>query len=164
MLFRSVSVFYDGVSIGPVEIGGMTREEAKKAVEDYIAQVSSTKLILCLEGVTHEEKQLAISAADLGLKWANPDVIEDVMGLGDAGNVVRRYKAKKDIENNEIVFELEFTTEESKLKEILETNVGILNIEAKNATIAREGDKFVYTDEVDGKAVDIEKAVPALKE
>ena len=31
---ETVSVFYDGVSIGPVEIGGMTREEAKKAVED----------------------------------------------------------------------------------------------------------------------------------
>lgn len=161
---ETVSVIYDGVSIGPVEIGGMTREEARKAVNDYIAQISDTKLTLCLEGVTHPEKQLVIPAADLGLKWANPDVIEDAMGLGDAGNVVRRYKAKKDIENNAIVFELEFAVEENKLREILKTNVGILNIEAKDATIAREGDQFVYTDEVDGKTVDIEKAVPTLME
>ena len=53
---------------------------------------------------------------------------------------------------------------ENKLREILETNIGILNIEAKDATIAREGDRFVYTDEVDGKTVDMEKALPALKE
>ncbi len=161
---ETVSVIYDGVSIGPVKIGGLTREEAKKAVSDYIAQISGTNLTLCLEGVTHAEKQLVVSAADLGLKWANPDVIEEAMGLGDAGNVVRRYKAKKDIENNEIVFELEFAVDENKLREILETNIGILNIEAKDATIAREGDRFVYTDEVDGKTVDMEKALPALKE
>ncbi len=161
---ETVSIIYDGVSIGPVEIGGMTREEAKRAVNDYIAQVSSTNITLCLEGVTNAEKQLAVSAADLGLKWANPDVIEDAMGLGDAGNVVQRYKAKKDIENNAIVFDLEFAVDENKLRDILETNIGILNIEAQDATIAKEGDRFVYTDEVDGKAVDIEKAVPSLAE
>lgn len=161
---ETVSVFYDGVSIGPVEIGGMTREEAKKAVNDYIKQISSTSLTLCLDGVANAEKQLVITAADLGLKWTNPDVIEDAMGLGDAGNVVRRYKAKKDVENNAIIFELEFAVDEKKLKEILETNIGILSIEAKDATIEKKGDRFVYTDEVDGKTVDMEKAIPAVTE
>lgn len=52
---ETVSIIYDGVSIGPVEIGGMTREEAKRAVNDYIAQVSSTNITLCLEGVTNAE-------------------------------------------------------------------------------------------------------------
>lgn len=161
---ETVSVVYDGVSIGPVEIGGMTREQAKKAVNDYVNQVSDTKITLCLEGVTNAEKQLEISAADLGLKWGNPDIIEEVMGLGDAGNVVRRYKARKDIENNAIIFDLEFAVDEKVLKNALETNLGILNIEAKDATITKEGNKFSYTDEVNGKTVDMEKAIPALTE
>lgn len=161
---ETVSVVYDGVSIGPVEIGGMTREQAKKAVNDYVTQVSDTKITLGLEGVTNAEKQLEISAADLGLKWGNPDIIEEVMGLGDAGNVVRRYKARKDIENNAIIFDLEFAVDEKVLKNALETNLGILNIEAKDATITKEGNKFSYTDEVNGKTVDMEKAIPALTE
>lgn len=161
---ETVSVIYDGVSIGPVEIGGMTKEEAKKAVNDYVAQISNTNITLCLEGVANAEKQLVVTAADLGLKWGNPDVVEAAMELGDAGNVVRRYKARKDIENNAIVFELEFAVDENILKSVLETNIGILNIEAKDATIKKEGNRFSYTDEVDGKTVDMEKAIPATVE
>lgn len=159
---ETVRVVYDGVSIGPVEIGGMTREEAKQAVNDYVAQISNTNLTLCLEGITEEEKQLTVTAADLGLKWGNPDVVEAAAGLGEAGNIVRRYKAKKDVENNAMIFELEFAVDENVLKNVLETNKGILNIEAKDATMKKEGDQFTYTDEVDGKAVDIEKSIPAI--
>lgn len=157
-------VIYDGVSVGPVEIGGMTKEEAKEAVNNYIDEISNTKLTLRLEGVTDAEKQITVTAAELGMYWANPEIIERAAGLGDAGNIIRRYKAKKDIENNEIVFELEFAIEEATLKNVLDTNAETLSVEAKDATISKEGERFTYTDEVDGKTVDTAKAVPALTE
>jgi len=159
---ETITTIYDGVSVGPVEIGGMTKQEAQKAVNDYIKGISDTKLTLSLEGVTNPEKKITVTAADLGLKWANPEVIDEAMGLGDIGNVVRRYKAKKDIENNSVVFDLEFTVDKNTLKSILDTNAGILSEEPKDATITKEGSRFTYTDEVDGKTVDTENAITSL--
>lgn len=159
---ETIGVIYDGVSVGSVEIGGMTKEEAKAAINNYISEISAKKLILRLEGVTDEEKQVTVTAADLGFTWANSEVVDEAAALGDSGNIVRRYKAKKDIENSAIVFELEFTVDENRLKNVLETHAAELGVEAKDATITKEGDRFTYTDEVDGKTVDTAKAVADL--
>lgn len=159
---ETVDIIYDGVSIESVEIGGMTKEEAKEAVGSYVNEILAKQLTLRLEGVTDEEKQVTVTAADLGLTWGNSEVVDEAAVLGDSGNIVRRYKAKKDIENNAIVFELEFTVDENRLKNVLETNAGTLGVEAKDATITKEGDRFTYTDEVDGKTVDMTKAAADL--
>lgn len=156
------SVIYDGVSIGPVQVGGMTVEQARTAVEEYVQGIFDTKITLQLENVDEKKNETTVTAGDMGFFWANPEVIEEVAQLGGSGNIICRYKAKKDVENSDTNFEIQFSINEEKLQQLLKTNSAILTVDAINATIKKEGGKFVCIDEVDGKTVDLEKAQQKL--
>ena len=37
--------------------------------------------------------QIEVSVGDMGLRWTNPDAVQDAVALGKKGNIVQRYKA-----------------------------------------------------------------------
>lgn len=82
-----------GVTIGSVDVSGMTLAEAQAAVEEHISEMAASKLIIHVgENYTRE-----IAMSDLGFQWTNTDVAEEAMKLGRSGNILERYKMRKDI-------------------------------------------------------------------
>ncbi len=87
---------YDGVKVGPVEeVGGMTKEECA-AVEAYLEELRA-KRKSHLYWRESADKRIETSMAEVGLSWANPDVFDAIDQMGKSGNVIRRYKVKKDL-------------------------------------------------------------------
>ena len=152
---------YDGIKVGPVEIGGMTKEEAKAAVEAYIEGLLAKKITLSLEG---SDKKIEALIGDTGLTWANPQVIDEIDRLGRSGNVICRYKTKKDITNSGGSFSLEFSVDEAKIKAWIESNHAILESPAVDAVMQKTEEGFSITPEQVGSTVDIEASVLAVKE
>lgn len=152
---------YDGIKVGPVEIGGMTKEEAKAAVEAYIEGLLAKKITLSLEG---SDKKIEALIGDTGLTWANPQVIDEIDRLGRSGNVIYRYKTKKDITNSGGSFSLEFSVDEAKIKAWIESNHAILESPAVDAVMQKTEEGFSITPEQVGSTVDIEASVLAVKE
>ncbi|MDF2485917.1 MAG: hypothetical protein K0R46_2085, partial [Herbinix sp.] len=91
------------------------------------------------------------------------DSIDTALSLGKSGNLIKRYKDMKDIEQGSIVYPLSFTYNESKIKDIIEVDVSAYNIAPVNATITRKGGEFIYGDHVVGSKVNVEATIQEVK-
>lgn len=153
---------YDGVKVGEVEIGGMTKDEAENAVNSYITGILDKKVTLSLEG--SDEKKIEVTLGELGLSWSNKEILEEAVNLGKSGNVIKRYKAKKDIENSQVVYEMEFEVDAEKITQILEEQKAGLENEAVNATIKKTGNGFEITESEPGRTINVEESVNKIKQ
>lgn len=93
------SVIADRIYIGDVAVGGMTDDEATTAVEKYVDDLADEKITLTINDVSVEA-----TAADLGLSWQDTESVQNAVAYGKSGNLIARYKAKKDLENEDKVF------------------------------------------------------------
>ena len=109
-------VISEGVSINGVDVSGMTAAEAEAVVQEQIQALSNSVITL-----TMDEDQESKTWGELGLQWKNTDLITEISHLGTTGNIVQRYKEQKDLQNQNIHFEIEYTIDESALKSFVES-------------------------------------------
>ena len=76
-----------GVFIGPVDVSGMSVNEAENAVTAYVDQVSGQTLTLHVG----EGKERQLTGQDIGLYWSNTSVVEDAYSLGHQGNICKSF-------------------------------------------------------------------------
>lgn len=148
-----------GVYIDSVDIGGMTKEEAAKAVEDYVNTLKGKTVTVDIKG---EKEQ--ITAGDLGFSYKENNYIEQAMEIGKSGNLIEQYKELKDIQENKLTYKLEFSIDEAKLKNFAKKELSSHNVKAVNATVTRKNDEFVYTDETVGQKVDTKSTMAAIED
>ena len=100
-----------GVYIGDVNVSGMTEDEARQAVEEGMSAIQSTSITLKVDDAT-----AVVNAGEFGLSWKNTDVVEEALGLGKSGNIIKRYKDKKDLENESKRYTMEYSTDKDAIK------------------------------------------------
>lgn len=146
-----------GVFIDEVEVSDMTVEEAEAAVEDFVEKLQG-KQIAILVG----EETLFTTLGDLGYNYEPNQYIQQALNLGTSGNLIKRYKDLKDIEQGSVVYPLSYTIDETKLTELIETKVSAFNIKPVNATVTRKNGKFIYTDHIMGSKVEVSQTVAKI--
>lgn len=152
--------YIQGVSIGGVDVSGMTYEQAStnaeilakaKAVEDGFTYV-----------FTVNGKEVEYSAAQLGITSNLTKILEDAIIYGNIGNGAEIREQRTQASENGTDFELkpfgDYDTVKSKITE-LKTELDVL---PKDATLEISDDlmgeaRFNYIDEVEG--VDIDAAL-----
>lgn len=147
----------DHIYIGDIAVGGMTEVQATEAVESYMESLADTQFTL-----TADDKSVTATAADLGVEWANPVIVKDAADVGRTGNLIERYKSKKDLEHENLVFDIAYTADKEKVKSFLETNTQDMNQEAVNYGLTRENGEFTITDGQNGVAVDVDKSADEI--
>ena len=60
----------DNIYIGEVAVGGMSEQEAKLAVDQYVSEIQNTKFTL-----TINDKSIKATAKQLGVDWENTGVV-----------------------------------------------------------------------------------------
>ena len=144
----------EGVYIGEVKVGGLTKEEAENKIAEYLKGLNEKSFMLLIEDAAgHGEKQIMLSQLEAG--WANPEVIDEVISLARRGNVIKRYKERKDIENNNGEYRIRLRIDRNRLLEVLKDNLAEYEISAVNAGISlpeRNAD-FVITEGHDGRKI-----------
>lgn len=145
-----------GIYIGPVDVGDLTHEEAKAEIEKYVDALKTKTALLSIASIKDEQDSTFATLEEFGLEWTNEDVLKEALALGKSGNLIKRYKAKKDIENETVLFELEFKVEKDKIVQILEDRAIPFEIEMVNATLIKNDNGFSATDEKIGKSIDVE--------
>ena len=143
----------DNIFIGDIAVGGMTEVEANEAVDAYIDSLGSTEFTLSVD-----DKSVVATAADFGVTWSNRVLVKDALNVGKTGNLIERYKSRKDLEHENLVFDLEYTADKEKVKSFLENNTADMNQEAVNYELSRENGVFSITDGQNGIAVDVEQS------
>lgn len=151
------SLIADHIYIGDIAVGGMTEVQATEAVESYMESLADTQFTL-----TVDDKSVTATAADFGVEWANPVIVKDAAGVGRTGNLIERYKSKKDLEHENLVFDIAYTADREKVKSFLESNTQDMNQEAVNYGLIRENGGFTITDGQNGVAVDVDKSADEI--
>lgn len=146
-----------GIYIDDMSLGGMTVSDAKTMVHDYVDSLSEKVITL----MAVDGNSVDITPVDLGLSWNNQSVVEEAAKIGQSGNIVQRYKAAKDLQYENVVFELELSVDKELVKKILEEQCAIYNVEAADATLSRTNGSFVVNPGQTGQVVD-EAASAAL--
>lgn len=148
-----------GVFIDEVDVSGMTKAQAKEAVDEFIGGLKN-KSIAVMVG----EDVVYLTMGDLGYNAEESDVIDQALALGKSGNLIKQYKDMKDIEQGSVVYPLSFVVDENKIKELVDKDASAYNIKPVNAKITRKDGEFVYTKHVVGSKVNVDKTTEKIKE
>ncbi|MGN0346506.1 MAG: VanW family protein [Lachnospiraceae bacterium] len=144
-------VIYNGVFIGPVNVSGMTREQALEAVNQYVQELQTASVTL----VAVQEHEVEAAFEEFGMSWNNPDVVDEAFDLVTEGNVVARYKAMKDIAHNGLVLPLDITFDQVAISNFIQINCSPYDEEVQNASLTRENGEFQIVGGEPGEAVDV---------
>lgn len=147
----------DRIYIGEVAVGGMTADEAERAVGEYVAGLADETVTLAVNDVTVET-----TAGELGIAWENRENVQDAVEFGKKGNLIARYKAAKDLEHEDKVFHLPIVVDEEKTAACLEAHAEELNREPVDFGLIREDGEFQITGGEEGIVVNVEQSVEAI--
>ncbi len=86
------AVILNGVSIGGIDVSGMHREEAAAAVSAQAEELENATLTIRAGG-----ESLSAPVRDLGFTWVNEDVADEAVSEGNVGNILERYKSRKQV-------------------------------------------------------------------
>ncbi|MDD6306138.1 MAG: VanW family protein [Clostridiales bacterium] len=148
----------EGVYIGNISVGGMTEKEAADAVSSYVKSVGDAVLTL-----TAGEKSVEVTAAELGTSFTDMNVIQKAMDVCRSGNLIKRYKDKKDLENGNVVIDMVLDVDEDVIATLLEEKADQLDQEAVDSTLTRENGEFQIVEGAQGIEVNIEKSVEDIE-
>lgn len=115
-----------GIYVGGMDVSGFTAEGAKQEVMERID--SWARSAITLKSPTGYE--VVVTPGELGIKWNNPEIMKTAASYGYAGNVLQRYKASKDLENENIDYNLDLSFDKSKIEEIINSNLENFNQDA----------------------------------
>ena len=147
------------VTIGGVNVGGMTEKEAENAIRDRIRELQDVNFTL-----QAGEKSISACALDFGLSWKNTQVVSDALLVGKSGNLLTRYKNKKDLEQSGKTYDLLLTVDDTETAAFLNANATDLAVKAENAGLVRTADGFEVTGGLPGQVLDVQGSTDAIRE
>lgn len=139
-----------GISIDQVDVSGMTRAEALEALESYEKLLGEQSLKVGIG-----EHTIETDMSVFGVEFSNEEVVDEALGVGRVGNIVRRYKDQKDLQHNGKVFALSWKADAEKVQSFVEKKCTKYDQEAKNASLTRENGKFNFVPGQQGLVLDV---------
>lgn len=139
-----------GIYLNDISLEGKTIEEAEGMVNEYVEELLQKNITLKMTG----DHEVTITPGDIGLYWSNPEILEETASIGKKGNIVERYKIKKDLQFENRRLSLQFNVDRELVKHVLSDQCAVYNVEARNATLSRENDEFVIHEGQTGMVVD----------
>lgn len=154
---RDDNTIYEGVSIASVDVGGMTKEEAQKALDEYAKELSQKTVTVLVNTGSVE-----LTLGELGVATQEEEVLEEAFNIGKTGNFIKRIQQLRRLEGKTFTLELPATVDRAKVKTAVETKCTAYEVPAENATLTRENGVFVVTDHKTGIAVSVEETTDAI--
>ena len=151
---KEVVYIKDGIYVSDIHVGGMTVEEATAAVEEYVESLQPLEFTL----QAAEAGESVVTAQQLGLTWKNEEVIREAAAVGQKGNIIQRYKMMKDLQYNNLRFELEFDVDVEAVSLLVE-DCAKYDRDAINMSLKREDGEFVIVEGQIGYKLDVEKSI-----
>ena len=148
-----------GVTIDDVDVSGMTKAQAEEAVKGFVETLQAKGV-----AVRVHDNTIYATLGDLGYTTDYSGIVNQALDLGQSGNLIKRYKDLKDIEQGNHTYSLEFTYDAEKIKKLVSKEVSSYNIDPVSATVKRESGNFVYTDHVVGSKVNVDKTVKLIED
>lgn len=149
-----------GVYADHIELSGKTKEEAVSIIEAYVDELRTVEVTLqAVDG-----KEVVKTADELGIAWTNRDLVDEAMELGTEGNVIRRYKALKDLAYENKIYTLEFGFDIQKINDILLNECSKYDREAEDVSLKRVDGEFQIVEGITGYLLDVESSIDTVND
>ena len=154
-------IIRDHISVDGVDIGGMTYEAALDTIHTLSEKYASANITL-----TSSRGNVSASLSELGYKDNAEEVVEKAAGIGNSGDILKRYKEIRRLETEEISLEIEKSVSPSGLENIVEKQIGDqINGIGSGVKLVKESDGSVSViPEDSGVCIDTVKTVEAIDE
>lgn len=149
----------EGVFIDSVNVSGMNKKEAVQAVEDHMREVKGYRIQLQIG-----DNVVSVPAGELGLDWDNESVVDKALDFGQKGNIVKQYKARKDLEQEPVRLTLQYGADEASIETVLKEKCVVLDREPENATMTRTEDGFDIVPEKQGITLEVDEAKKTIQD
>lgn len=157
-------VICEGISVNGMAMGGKTEEEAKKLLSDYVKKVKGQKLVVSVTENGEAQGLESISYKDLGVKEKSNSIVEEIVAIGEKGNIIDRYKAIKSAKANKPEYNIEFKYDSKKIDKFINDISKKYDISPENASLRREAGKFIITGGKTGRSLDKKEAIIQAKD
>lgn len=149
-----------GVYADSVNLSGLTQIQAKAAVESYIEELQSVEITL----IAANNNEVTVKAEDLGISWANPELVSEAVKLGRQGNVIERYTTLKDLEHENRILDVELQFDVQAINDILVAKCAKYDQKAVNVSLKRENGQFQVVEGQTGYMMDVETSIDRIYE
>ncbi len=151
---------YPGVIVQGINLGGMTKEEAKnKLTETFKTAIENKKLHIVIG-----DKQYELIYYNIIPKYDIDRAVEQAYKFGKDNGVLKRYMIIKNAISKKNEIPLEFSYNEEKLKSYEEKLQGDVTQSAKDASINIQKNNIVVKPEVEGRTINLDMLDQKLKE
>lgn len=151
-------IICEGVFVENIDLGGMNRQQAEKAVSEYI----DAKIERILE-VQVNDKTVTTTLQKLGYTCEENDYIEQALRVGKEDNPFVNYVNIREAKKNHIVYDLIFTCQEKKIRKFIKNECNKKCAKAKNATIKMRNGTLTYTDAKEGIKIETDTTCQAIQ-
>lgn len=149
----------NGVVVEGIDIGGLTKDEAIAKINEYVATVTGKQAELDVDG-----NKAVSTIGELGYYWKNEDIVSKAAELCKQGNVIERFKEQEDLAQRGISYDIEYDVNTGIMAENIDNYCSQYNVPHKNASIKREGGSFTYTQESNGRIIDMDATVNQFRD
>ena len=150
----------EGVYAGSIPLGGMSDKEARASIENYMAELSGRNITL----YAVNDEEITVTPEELGFAWGNPDIVDDAISKGHKGNIVQRYKEKKDLQYTNRIYDIVRTVDDSKVRDILNTRCTAFDTNAADGLLTLVDGQFVIDAGQTGATLDVDASAKALED
>ncbi len=146
---KTTGVFGRGVSYEGISLEGKTYDEAVEEINEYVDARLTRYLQLDVLGYQYDYDGSSFSTT-----WTNSDVVDQLQNITLSGNLVEQYKMQKDLDQNPVDLDLQFSIDEDAVRSTVAEYTSHYYQEPKNATVTRENGQFIVTEGVTGISFD----------
>lgn len=148
----------ENVYIDTLNIGNMTKEQAREALDTYISGLKETKVTINVN-----ENDVTSTLGQLGLTVDEKNCIDEALKVGKTGNIIKRFKALNDTKSDKTVFDLEIAIDDSKVNKLIK-KCQKYDIKPKNSVLTRENGIFTATESQNGVVLAVDDTKAKLKD
>lgn len=149
-----------GIYAGDIDLSGMTAVMAENAVKSYIEDLCDVEITLLAAG----ETEVVVTAGDLGLAWANPELVTEALEIGTHGNVIERYKTMKDLEQENKVYPIELCLDVQTVSDFLTLECTKYDKEPVDYYLERVDGEFHVIEGQLGYTLDVETSIDLVND
>ena len=149
----------EGVYVGNQSLGGMSEEEARAKVQEYVDGLAGQTIILDVDGT-----EIETTAGELGFHWANTDAVQVVSDRFQYGSLVQQYMAQADVKQAPVEVDVQTQVDDQLVTAFVNDRCRDLTVAPRDASIIRENGAFQVTPSVTGRIVDIGATEEAMNQ
>ena len=149
----------EGVCIGSVNVGGMTKNEAKAAVDDYVDSINDT--VFSLKGASGS---IDATASDMSVTADTESAVEEALAVGNTGSLINRFIEEQELKNGNVAVNMYLSVDKQKTAQMIYDKKDDINIKAVDNTLKRNGSNFEFVAGQEGQEVDVVKSVYAIND